>query len=152
MKRTVLVLIAGIASGALANVAWFAAHRPPQIQGLDAQLGWMQTSLHLSPAQFAQIKQLHAKSWPHMRELAAEVAHMRAEYTEYENMRKSTDDVDFVEFAQFVQRRRAIDRECLESTRRLVLASSAVMDAAQKARYLTLLSPALHLNGAGRLN
>ena len=58
--------------------------------------------------------------------------------------RKTDDRVDFIEFAQFVETRRTINRECLESTRQLVLASAGVMTPEQRTHYLGLVAPAEH--------
>jgi hypothetical protein len=75
-----------------------------------------------------------------LRALAAEVARMQAEFAAFENTRRATDKVDFIEFAQFVETRRNINRECQESTRRLVMATADVMTPEQRAHYLGLVA------------
>ena len=124
MKRTLLVLLSGLAAGIAAHVAWFDAHRPCQGDELTCQLAWIRTELHLTDAQFARIRAIHEASSPRLLALAAEVAQMREEYAAFEQQRMKTDRVDFVEFAKFVEQRRAIDRECLNITRQLVAATS----------------------------
>lgn len=152
MKRMLLVILFGIASGLLAHVGWFVAHRPARGDNLEAQLAWMQGSLQLSPAQFARIKTLHEQSSPRLRALAAEVGRMREEFAAFEQERRTEGQIDFLEFARFVEARRAVDRECAASTRRLILAASEVMNPQQRERYQTLLNPALNSAEAHQLN
>lgn len=153
MNRAFVVILAGLACGVVAHVGWFVAHRPADVDGLGAQLGWMQESLELTPAQFARIRELHEQSSPRLMTLAGQVARMRAEFDAFENERQTAGQIDFLEFARFVEERRAVDRACLESTRRLVAAASEVMDERQRARYLALLDPALRTaGGPGALN
>jgi hypothetical protein len=143
MKRTLFVFLLGLAGGLLAHNAWFFAHRPGNPSGLDAQLAWMKSSLHLSDQQFASIKALHAQSSPQLQALATQVARMRAEFAAFENTRRTTGEVDFLEFARFVEQRRSVDRECAESTRRLIVAAVSVMTQQQRDQYCrTLLSSA----------
>jgi hypothetical protein len=143
MKRTLLVFLLGLAGGLLAHHTWFFAHRPGSASGLDAQLAWMKGSLHLTDQQFDRIKALHAQSSPQLQALATKVARMRAEFAAFENTRRTTGEVDFLEFARFVEQRRAVDRECAESTRRLIVAAVSVMTQQQRDQYCrTLLSSA----------
>ena len=135
MKRTVFVLLLGLAGGLLAHNAWFVAHRPDNSSGLDAQLAWMKSSLHLSDQQFERIKALHAQSSPQLLALATQVTRMRAEFAAFENERRATGEVDFLEFARFVEQRRAVDRECAESTRRLIVAAVSLMNQQQRDQY-----------------
>ena len=135
MKRTLFVFLLGLAGGLLAHNAWFFAHRPGNATGLDAQLGWMKSSLHLSDQQFERIRALHAQSSPQLVALATQVARMRAEFAAFENERRITGEVDFLEFARFVEQRRAVDRECAESTRRLIVAAVGVMTQQQRDQY-----------------
>lgn len=142
MKRTLIVMVLGIAAGGLGHFGWFAAHRPAPVDTLDAQLAWMQASLQLTPAQYARIRELHEQTSPRLRELATQVGRMQREFEVFERERTTAGQIDFLEFARFVEQRRAVDRECLESTRRLVLATGEVMTAEQRARYLALVQPA----------
>jgi len=143
MKRTLFVFLLGLAGGLLAHNAWFLAHRPDNASGLDAQLAWMKSSLHLTDQQFDRIKVLHAQSSPQLQALATQVARMRAEFAAFENTRRATGEVDFLEFARFVEQRRVVDRECAESTRRLIVAAVSVMTQQQRDQYCrTLLSSA----------
>lgn len=152
MNRALLVLLGGIACGVLAHVGWFAAHRPARADDLDAQLAWMRDSLQLSPAQFARLKELHEQSSPRLQALAAEVGRMRGEFAAFERERQSKGQIDFLEFARFVDQRRAVDRECLESTQLLVHAASEIMTAQQRKRYLALLDPVRGGSGGGSVN
>jgi hypothetical protein len=56
--------------------------------------------------------------------------------------------VDFLEFARFVESRRTLNRECLDSTRQLVLASAEVMTPNQRQLYIRLVSTAEPLVGS----
>ena len=152
MKRTFIVLALGLACGMLAHVGWFAAHRPAEGTDLDSQLAWMQRTLQLTPGQFARIKALHEQSSPRLLALAAQVGRMRSDFTAFERERRATGQVDFLDFARFVEQQRAVDRECAESTRRLILAASAVMNPQQRETYLAFLDPALKNLGANPMN
>ena len=139
MKRTLLILFLGVAAGVAAHLGWFFSQRPCGSNDLDCQLEWMKTELKLSDEQFARIKVIHEQSSPRLIELAAQVARMRDEYAAFERERTTSGQVDFLEFAHFVEKRRAIDRECLTSTQRLVADASDVMTVQQRERYLGLL-------------
>ena len=152
MKRSLLVIFGGLLCGVLAHVGWFTAHRPPAADNLAAQLAWMQESLQLTPEQFARIKELHEESSPRLQALATQVAQMRSEFAAFERARQTEGQVDFLEFARFVEHQRAVDRECLESTQKLVLAASEVMDARQRERYLAIIDPGHRVNLKGSLN
>jgi hypothetical protein len=102
----------------------------------------MKAELQLSDAQFARIRELHQASSPRLRALGAEVARMQAEFAGFENTRRTSDHIDFIAFARFVELRREIDRQCRESTRQLVLAASEEMTPVQRERYLGIVAPA----------
>jgi hypothetical protein len=121
-------------------VAYFRLHRPPDPQTLDGQLAWMKSELQLSDAQFARIRELHEASSPRLRALAAQVTQMQAEFAAFENTRRATDRVDFIEFAQFVEARRNINRECLDSTRQLVLSAANEMTPRQREHYFGIVA------------
>jgi len=152
MKRVLVIMATGLACGALAHVAWFGAHRPPGGADLESQLAWMRQTLRLTPEQFARIKALHEESSPRLLALAAQVVRMRGEFAAFERARRTTGQIDFLEFARFVGERRAVDRECAESTRRLILATSEVMNPQQRETYLAMLDPALKGPGAKAAN
>ena len=152
MKRTLLIILLGLAAGGLAHVRWFLAQRACGDGGLDCQLDWMKTELKLSDEQFARIKVIHEQSSPRLLALAAEVAHMREEYDAFEHERTTSGQVDFLEFAHFVEQRRSVDRECLTSTQRLVADAAREMTAQQRERYLGLLGPVLKVGGNLFLN
>ena len=140
MNRTISILLVGLLVGAGAHLVYFNFHRPVGLDSLDGQLTWMKEELNLSDEQFARIKDLHEESSPRLRALAADVARMQAEFAAFENTRRTADRVDFIEFAQFVETRRNINRQCQESTRQLVLASAGLMTPQQRSHYLGLVS------------
>lgn len=142
MNRTFLVLLAGLIAGGVAHVGWFRLNRPCQGDQLTCQLAWMRSELKLSDQQFARIRSIHEASSPRLLALAAQVAQMRDEYAAFERQRVTSGQVDFVEFARFVEQRRAIDRECLAATRQLVAAASQTLTPVQRERYLGLLGDA----------
>ncbi|HVS51538.1 MAG TPA: hypothetical protein VHD62_04215 [Opitutaceae bacterium] len=143
MNRTLSILLLGAACAIVTHLAWFRLHSPCGGDRLDCQLSWMKTELALTDAQFARIKAIHAASSPRLLALAAQVAQMRDEYAAFERERTTVGQIDFLEFARFVEHRRSIDQECLASTRQLVAATCDVMDPAQRSRYLNLLTPAI---------
>jgi hypothetical protein len=120
--------------------------QPFDPDALAGELAWIKSELHLSDAQFARIKELHQASSPRLRALAAQVDRMRAEFIGFENTRRTADRIDFLEFARFVELRRDIDRQCLESTRRLVLAAADEMTPGQREHYLGIVAPAKPLD------
>ncbi|HUL54566.1 MAG TPA: hypothetical protein VLT83_14275 [Opitutaceae bacterium] len=152
MKRTWLIILLGIVAGGVAHVGWFLAQRPCSGSSLDCQLEWMKTELKLSDEQFARIKTIHEESSPRLLALAAEVGRMREEYDAFEHERTTSGQVDFLEFAHFIEQRRAVDRECLTSTRQLVADAARVMTAQQREHYLGLLGPVLKVADGSYLN
>lgn len=140
MNRTGLVILLGLVIGVGSHVLYYESHKPNGLDSLEGQLTWIKSELDLSDAQFARIKELHEASSPRLRALAVEVARMQAEFAAFENTRRTSDRVDFIEFAQFVETRRNINRECLESTRRLVQATAEVMTPEQRAHYLGIVA------------
>ena len=140
MNRGLCVLLLGLAVGAATHEVYFRLHRPPDPGSLDGQLSWMRSELQLSDAQYARIRELHEASSPRLRALASQVAQMQAEFAAFENTRRATDSVDFIEFARFVEARRDVNRECLDSTRKLVLASAGEMNQSQREHYLGIVA------------
>lgn len=140
MKRAICVLLLGLTVGVAAHVVYFHIHRPPDPGSLEGQLSWMRSELQLSDAQYARIRELHEASSPRLRALASQVAQMQAEFAAFENTRRATDSVDFIEFARFVEARRNVNRECLDSTRQLVLAAAGEMTPSQREHYLGIVA------------
>lgn len=148
MKRMLLVLLSGLVAGVSAHVAWYQTRRPCEGDQLNCQLAWMKNELRLDDEQYARIRQIHEATSPKLLALAAQVSRMREEYAAFERTRVTSGEVDFIEFARFVENRRAIDRECLNVTRQLVAATSGTMTEEQRKRYLGLISPGLNEVGA----
>lgn len=138
MKRTLLTVTLGLAVGLAVHVAYFRLHEPAAIDTLDGQLAWMKSELKLTDQQFARIKEVHQASGPKLRAISAQLAQMQAEFQDFEKARRASDRVDFLEFARFVETRRAVRRESLDSTRQLVMAAAEVMNPEQRQRYLQL--------------
>jgi hypothetical protein len=149
MKRASLILFAGLAAGVAAHFAWFDARRPDVRPDLDSQLVWMKAQLQLDAAQYARIKAVHEQFGPHLETLAEEVGRLRTELAAFENERRSSGDVDFVAYAQFIRERRAVDRECSDSTKELIASASDAMTPEQRERYLAMLAPALEKTAGG---
>jgi hypothetical protein len=140
MRRGALVLLLGLVVGLGTHVVYFRLHQPAGPGTLDGELAWMKAELQLSDAQYARIRELHEASSPRLRALATQVAQMQTEVAAFEETRRTSDRVDFVEFAQFVQARRTINAECLESTRRLVQAAAGEMNPAQRQHYFGIVA------------
>jgi hypothetical protein len=139
MKPILAVLALGLVGGITAHVGWVHYRLAPMHDDLDAQLAWMQRDLNLSPEQYARIKEIHRESSARLLALSSGVTRMREELAAFEQQRKTTGEVDFLEFAAYIETRRSIDRECLQSTQHLVAASTELMTAQQRTRYLQLL-------------
>jgi len=138
MKRTLLTLTLGLAVGLGTHFAYFRLHQPATTDTLDGQLAWMKTELRLTDAQFARIKEVHQASSPRLRAIAAQISELQAEFQAFEKSRRTTNTVDFLEFARYVETRRNVRRESLDSTRQLVLAAAEVMTPEQRQRYMQL--------------
>ena len=106
------------------------------------KLAALQRDLQLTPAQLDSLRTLYERSAPRLRELAAQEARMREELYAFESHRRTGGRVDFVEFARFADERRRLERECADSTQRIVDASAGVMNPRQRARFLRLLDSA----------
>jgi hypothetical protein len=140
MKRTLLNLALGLAVGFGVHFTYYRLHQPAPIDTLDGQLAWMRTELQLNDAQFARIKEIHQASGPHLRAIAAQLAGLQAEFRAFEHSRRTTDQVDFLEFARYVELRRHVSNESQDSTQRLVLAATEVMTPEQRQRYIRLVA------------
>jgi hypothetical protein len=140
MKRMLLILTLGLAVGAGVHVAYYRLHQPPSTDTLEGQLAWMRTELELTDTQFARIKEIHQASGPHLRAIAAQLAGLQAEFLAFERSRSTTDEVDFIEFARYVELRRHVSNESQDSTHRLVLAATGVMTPVQRQRYIRLVA------------
>jgi Spy/CpxP family protein refolding chaperone len=138
MKRTLLIIALGLAVGVGVHVTYFRLHQPVATDTLDGQLAWMRTELQLTDAQFARIREVHQASGPHLRALAAQLAELQGEYVAFEHSRSTTDQVDFIEFARYVELRRHVSTESQDSTQRLVLAAAEVMTPEQRQRYIRI--------------
>jgi Spy/CpxP family protein refolding chaperone len=147
MRSAIAVLVFGVAAGLGSHFGWLALQDRSGGDDLDSQLAWIKDDLQLTAEQYTQIRAIHERSSPRLLALASQVSRMRAEFAAFEKQRTTTGEIDFLEFAQFVEQRRRIDRECLISTRQLVDASAGVMTPSQRERYLSLL-PAAHRPGA----
>jgi hypothetical protein len=140
MRRTLLNLALGLAVGLGVHFTYYRLHQPVPTDTLDGQLAWMRTELQLNDAQFARIKEIHQASGPHLRAIAAQLAGLQAEFRAFELSRRTTDQVDFLEFARYVELRRHVNSESQDSTHRLVLAAAGVMTPEQRQRYIRLVA------------
>jgi hypothetical protein len=120
-------------------------------ENLDALLAWMKNDLQLNEQQLARIKNVHEQLSPRLLALAGQVGQMQRIFTEFEKERRSEGQVDFVEFARYVEQRRRLDRECTESTQKLIAEATDVMTPKQREQYLQLIDPALKTTGSGSL-
>lgn len=114
---------------------------PPAAANLDALLAWMKSDLKLNDDQLARIRNVHEQLSPQLIALAHKVSQMQQAFAGFEQARTSEGQVDFLEFARYVEQRQRLDRECNESTRKLIAESSGVMTPEQRQQYLRLLTP-----------
>lgn len=148
MKRPLLTILLGLIAGLAVHFVYYGWHQRSGPETLEGKLAWIRAELQLSDSQFARIRELHQASHPRLQLMAAQVAQMHAEFTEFERARRTSDRIDFLEFARFVETRRELNRECLDSTRQLVLASAEVMTPEQRERYIRLVATAEPVMGA----
>ena len=142
MNRALLFLLLGLGTGLTAHFSYLQLHAVPSTDSLEGQLTWMRHELQLSDAQYAAIKQLHEASSPRLHAMTVQVARLQAELTAFEQARRSSDRVDFLEFARFVENRRQLNAACRDSTQQLVLASAEIMNPRQRERYIQLVTAA----------
>ncbi len=152
MKHVMLVLLLGALSAGGTYFGWLSYRNPCAADGLDCQLDWMRRELQLTPAQYATIRAIHESSTANLISLSAQVAHMRRELAEFERVRSTVGEIDFLEFAQFVEQRRAVDHQSRAATAELVARISDVMNVEQRSRYLALLNTPRSLPNATRYN
>jgi hypothetical protein len=140
MKRALLVLLLGACAGTAAHLGYFYSRRPPAADAPDSELVWIRSELNLSDAQYAQIKELHESSGPQLATLAGLVTRLQNELAAFEEERRTTDKIDFIAFARFLEEQRALDRQYAETTRMLVDSTARLMSPAQRKRYLMLVA------------
>lgn len=128
-----------------------AAITPAKSENLDVLLAWMKSDLQLSDAQLARIRDVHQQFGPHLQTLSARVAQMQQALADFEKARQSIGQIDFVEFARYVEQRRTLDRECNESTRKLIAEATELMTPRQREQYLQVITPALNTPSSGSL-
>lgn len=138
MNRTLSTIALGLVVGLGVHFAYFKLNQPAPTDTLDGQLAWMKTELRLSDAQFARIKEVHQASGPRLRAISTQLSQLQAEFQAFEKSRRTSDQVDFLQFARYVETRRNVRRESLDSTRQLVMAAAEVMTPEQRQRYLQL--------------
>lgn len=138
MKAALLVLL-GLLCGALAHTGWYAWRRPAPVSA--DPVAWMRNELHLTDTQLAQIRTLHERSAPQLRELARRTEQMRAELESFEATRRRDGRVDFLAFARFVEDWRRVDQLCADTTRQLIAATAEQLDPEQRARYFARVHP-----------
>ncbi len=152
MTRMILVLLLGVFSAGGSYVGWLSYRNPCSGEGLDCQLEWMREELNLSSAQYAAIRAIHESSSAQLVALSTQVSHLRRELAEFERERSTVGQIDFLEFARFVENRRVIDQQCRASTAALVARISDVMNDRQRQRYLALLSGTTPSSNPTRIN
>lgn len=138
MKRGFLVLLLGVLGGLGAHTTYFKTHRPCTEPTLACELTWIRDELGLSSAQYARLIELHEMNGPHLAALGDQLLQMRRQLDAYEAQRRGTNEIDFIEFGQFVVERHAVEIECESSSRTLILAAAEVMKPDQRRRYLEL--------------
>lgn len=146
MTRILITILLGLLVGVVTHVTYFHFRQPKYSNSLDGQLAWMKMELKISDTQLKNIRALHQASAPRLHELAAQVARLESELEVFESIRRSSGKVDFIEFAQLIEARRELNRQCMDSTRQLVLASADLMSKSQRQQYLGLVSTSIPLS------
>lgn len=141
MIRFLTSIVIGCLAGLAAHVSWYQLRPFTEEHTLDDQLQWMRGELNLTEAQFAQIKSIHEASSPHLQTLALEVERNHETLAAFEAARMEEGQIDFLKFAEFVERRREVDAVCEDSTRQLIDATLAILEPSQRERYVEWLGP-----------
>lgn len=138
MNRGLVVLLLGVIVGLGAHFTYFSTHRPCNEPTLECELTWIRDELSLNPAQYARLIELHQMNGPHLAALSEQLIAMRRQLEAFEAQRRGTNEIDFIEFGQFIAQRRDIEVECETSSRTLILAAAEVMKPEQRRRYLAM--------------
>ncbi|HEY3754532.1 MAG TPA: hypothetical protein VGL42_00120 [Opitutaceae bacterium] len=143
MKHAIRVVLFGTAVAFASHMGWYRLHQVSEAAHGSDQLAWMKTELRLTDTQYARIASLYRESSPRLQQLSTEVARLREAYAAFETTRVSTDQVDFLAFADFMRRQREVDRDCSSTLHELVAATGGVLNPDQRARYAQLVGPTL---------
>ncbi len=151
MMRTFSIVLLGAAVGVGAYFTDLQLRTPAGQTSLDHHLAWMQSELHVSDAQLARLRALHEATEPQLQLLAAQVVQLQDELAGFERNRRANADVDFLALGRLIETRRNVYQECLDATRRLVVASADLMTPEQRQQYLARVAPALAAEAAQAL-
>jgi len=151
VKRTFVMLLLGTAVGAGAYFGHLHLRAPAGDGALDHHLAWMQSELQVSDEQLARLRALHEATEPQLRLLAAQVVQLQDELAGFEQNRRAQAEVDFLALGRVIETRRNVYQECLDATRRLVLASANLMTPEQRRQYLARVAPTLATEAATSL-
>jgi len=145
MKRTALTLLIGLLAGTAAHFGWHTWRGGASPGNLQEQLEWMKTRLALDAEQYRQFRAAHENLAPRLAELAREIRTMKAQLAQFEQQRVTNEEIDFLQFAQFLQQQENVDREAVASIRELIARSTAAMTPEQRKQYLAMLQPVLEV-------
>lgn len=148
MRRTVVMLALGAAVGVGTYFGHLHFRAPAGDRTLDHHLAWMQSELHVSDEQLVRLRALHEATEPQLRLLAAQVVQLQDELAGFEQSRRARAEVDFLALGRVIETRRNVYQECLDATRRLVLASADLMTPEQRRQYLARVAPTLAAESA----
>jgi hypothetical protein len=138
-------MLVGLVAGALAHVGLYAIRRPEIESRLALQLEWMRDEFKLSQAQYLKIRTLHDSTGPELERLFTLLHDSHREIDQLEQLRRTSDQVDFVAYHQASTQNRKARQDCRALTLGLVYAVAEVMTPEQRERYFALVGQGVAL-------
>ncbi len=146
MKRFLLVVLLGFVAGASTHIGFYAFRRPTVENRLARDLAWMQTEFRLDQQQYDRIRALHNRTGPELERLFSVLRATREELLRLEDLRRTSDKVDFVAYHQAKAENRKARRQCRTLTLDLVYSVAETMSPEQRERYFALVGSGVGLS------
>ena len=150
MKRFLLVVLLGFVAGAATHIGFYAFRRPAVENRLAHNLAWMRTEFALDDQQYQRISALHDRTGPELERLFSVLRTTREELQRLEEVRRSSDKVDFIAYHQAKETNRKARSQCRSLTLDLVYSVAETMTPEQRDRYFALVRNGIELAPPGR--
>ncbi len=145
MKRIVFIALLGVAAGTAAHLGFYAFRRPIVETQLTRDLAWMKTEFQLDDTQYTRLRALHARTGPELERLFSVLRTTREELVRLEELRRSTDKVDFIVYHETAETNRQARRQCRALTLDLIYSVAEVMRPEQRELYFRLVGSGVEL-------
>lgn len=95
-------------------------------------IAWLESELRLSNPQISEFEALHRSYNNVFNSIHAELRSLKNGYDEFENIRRSTDLIDFIALYDLLEKQRSIRMESLEETNSLIQRTLEILDSEQQ--------------------